>query len=87
MKGVLRNFTKFIGKHLRPSLFFNKVAVLRPKACNFIRVSSCCLLIKTDENYKIKSYLSSYCSPNQRQYHVYFFGSIAASAAPADKFN
>ena len=28
-KGVLRNFTKFTGKHLRPSLFFNKVAGLR----------------------------------------------------------
>ena len=25
-KGVLRNFAKFIGKHLRQSLFFNKVA-------------------------------------------------------------
>ena len=29
-KGVLRNFTKFIGKHLYQSLFFNKVAGLRP---------------------------------------------------------
>ena len=29
-KGVLRNFAKFIGKHLRRSLFFNKVAGLRP---------------------------------------------------------
>ena len=29
-KGVLRNFTKFTGKHLCQSLFFNKVAVLRP---------------------------------------------------------
>ena len=29
-KGVLRNFTKFTGKHLRQSLFFNKVAGLRP---------------------------------------------------------
>ena len=29
-KGVLRNFTKFTGKHLSESLFFNKVAVLRP---------------------------------------------------------
>ena len=29
-KGVLRNFTKFIGKHLCQSLFFNKVADLRP---------------------------------------------------------
>ena len=29
-KGVLRNFTKFTGKHLWQSLFFNKVAGLRP---------------------------------------------------------
>ena len=29
-KGVLRNFAKFIGKHLCQSLFFNKVAGLRP---------------------------------------------------------
>ena len=29
-KGVLRNFTKFTGKHLYQSLFFNKVAGLRP---------------------------------------------------------
>ena len=36
-KGVLRNFTKFTGKHLRQSLFFNKVAGLRPEACNFIK--------------------------------------------------
>ena len=28
-KGVLKNFTKFTGKHLRQSLFFNKVASLR----------------------------------------------------------
>ena len=28
-KGVLRNFTKFIGKHLCQRLFFNKVASLR----------------------------------------------------------
>ena len=30
MKGVLRNFAKFTGKHLFHSLFFNKVAGLRP---------------------------------------------------------
>ena len=36
-KGVLRNFTKFTGKHLRQSLFFNKVAGLRPEACIFIK--------------------------------------------------
>ena len=29
-KGVLRNFAKFTGKHLWQSLFFNKVAGLRP---------------------------------------------------------
>ena len=29
-KGVLRNFAKFTGKHLCNSLFFNKVAGLRP---------------------------------------------------------
>ena len=29
-KGVLRNFTKFTGKHLCQSLFFSKVAGLRP---------------------------------------------------------
>ena len=29
-KGVLKNFTKFTGKYLCQSLFFNKVACLRP---------------------------------------------------------
>ena len=29
-KGVLRNFTKFTGKHLCQSLFFKKVTGLRP---------------------------------------------------------
>ena len=29
-KGVLRNFAKFAGRHLCQSLFFNKVAGLRP---------------------------------------------------------
>ena len=29
-KDVLRNFTKFTGKHLCQSLFFNRVADLRP---------------------------------------------------------
>ena len=36
-KSVLRIFAKFTGKHLHQSLFFNKVADLRPKACNFIK--------------------------------------------------
>ena len=29
-KGVIRNFTKFTGKHRYQSLFFNGVVVLRP---------------------------------------------------------
>ena len=33
--GVLKNFPKFTGNHLRQSLFFNKVA--RAYACNFIK--------------------------------------------------
>ena len=33
----VRNFAKFTGKHLCQSLFFNKVAGLRPQACNFIK--------------------------------------------------
>ena len=37
IKGVLRNFTKFTGKRLCQSLFFNKVAGLRPQACNFTK--------------------------------------------------
>ena len=31
-QGALRNFAKFIGKHLSQSLFFNKVVDLRPAA-------------------------------------------------------
>ena len=37
VKDVLRNFAKFPGKHLCQSLFFNKVAGLMPKGCNFIK--------------------------------------------------
>ena len=36
-KGGPRNFTKCTGKHLCQSFFFNKVAGLRPEACNFIK--------------------------------------------------
>ena len=36
-KGVRRNFAKFMGKHLCQSLFYNEVAGLWPKACNFIK--------------------------------------------------
>ena len=36
-RAFLRNFTKFTGNHLCHSLFFNKVAGLRPEACSFIK--------------------------------------------------
>ena len=38
-KGVIRNFTKFTGKHLCQSLFFNKVAGLRHRCfpVNFVK--------------------------------------------------
>ena len=39
-KGVLRNFAKFTGKHLCQSLYFNKVAGLRPEACNVIKIET-----------------------------------------------
>ena len=45
-KGVLRNFAKFSGKHLRQSLFFDKVAGLIKKealaqvfSCEFCEIS------------------------------------------------
>ena len=40
-KGVLRNFTKFTGKHLYQSLIFNKVAGLRLKKETLAQVFSC----------------------------------------------
>ena len=36
-KDVLKNSQKFAGKHVYQSLFFDKVAGLRPQACNFIK--------------------------------------------------
>ena len=36
-KGAHRNFTKFIGKHLCQSVFFNKVAGLSPGPYNLIK--------------------------------------------------
>ena len=39
-KGALRNFTKFTGKHLWHSLFFNKVAALAQVfSCEFCEIS------------------------------------------------
>ena len=45
-KGVLRNFTKFTRKHLRQSLFFNKVAGLRPATLLKKRLWHGCVPVK-----------------------------------------
>ena len=42
-KGVLRDFAKFPGKHLCQSLFFNKVAGLRPATLLKNRLWQMCL--------------------------------------------
>ena len=44
-KGVLKNFTKFTGKHLCQSLFFNKVAGLRPTTLLKKRLWHKCFLV------------------------------------------
>ena len=41
-KGALRNFTKFTGKHLCQSFFFNKVAGVRPATLLKKRLSRRC---------------------------------------------
>ena len=44
-KGVLRNFTKFTGEHLCVSLFFNKIADLRPATLLKKKLSHTCFLV------------------------------------------
>ena len=44
-KGVLKNFTKFIGKHLCWSLFFNKVAGLSPETLLKKRLQHRCFFV------------------------------------------
>ena len=58
-KGVCRNLTKFTGKHLCQSLFFNKVAGMRPAtllkketlaqvfSCEFCEISKNTLFYRT----------------------------------------
>ena len=59
-KGVLRNFIKFTGKHLCQSLFFNRVAGLRPAflskktlvqvfSCKFCKISKNTVLTNTSK--------------------------------------
>ena len=58
-KGVLRNFTKFTGKHLCHSLFFNKVA---GSACNFIKKETLAQVFFCEFS-KISSNIFSYRTP------------------------
>ena len=59
-KGVLENFTKFTGKHLCWSLFFNKVAGLRPESILKKRLQHRCFplnLVKFLKNSFFKEHL------------------------------
>ena len=53
-KDVLRNFAKFTGKHLRKSLFFDKVAGFRLKKETLVQVLSCefCEILKNTFFYR-----------------------------------
>ena len=66
-KGVLRNFPKFTGKHLCQSLFFNKVAGLRPttllKKETLAQVFSC-VFCKISENIFFTEHLRKNASVN-----------------------
>ena len=61
-KGVLRNFAKFTGKHLRQSLFLNKVAGLRPEVCNFVEKETL-VQVFSCEFCKISENIFSYRTP------------------------
>ena len=59
-KGVLENFTKFTGKHLCWSLFFNKVAGVRPESILKKRLQHRCFplnLVKFLKNSFFKEHL------------------------------
>ena len=49
-KGIFKNFVKFAGKHLRQSLFFNKIADLRPAT-----------LVKKRPWYRVQVYSCKFC--------------------------
>ena len=61
-KRVLRKFAKSRGKHLCQSLFFNKFASLRPKACNFIKKETLAQVFSC-EFYEISKNTFSYRTP------------------------
>ena len=54
-KGVLRNFTKFTGKHWCQSLFFKKVAGLRPFFIEHLWWLLLYVIYSKQENWKIEN--------------------------------
>ena len=69
-KVVLRNFAKFIGKHLFQSLFFNKIAGIRPATLLKKRLWHRCFPVnfaKSKEHLFYRTSLSDcFCSSSQR---------------------
>ena len=61
-KGVPRNFTKFTGKHLCQSLFFNKVAGLKPATLLKKRLWHRCFPVEFVKFLRISSFTERLCT-------------------------
>ena len=62
-KDALKIFAKFIEKHVCQILFFNKVAVLRPEPCNFVKKETLAQVFFCEfcEIFKITSFTEHLC--------------------------
>ena len=60
-EGVLKNFTKFMGKQLYQSLFFNKVAELRPATLLEKRLWHKCFPVNFVNNFWSTYFKGQYC--------------------------
>ena len=73
-KGILKNFPKFTGKHLRQNLFFNKVAGLRPASLLKKRLFHRCFHVnfaKTFKNIFFTKHLRTTASDGFLNWHIY----------------
>ena len=61
-KGVLKDFTKFTEKHLCQSLFFNKVAGLRPGTLIHVVFCEFCEILKNTFFYRTPVAAASVCN-------------------------
>ena len=94
-KGVLRNFAKFIGIHLCQSAFFNRVAGLRPQACNSIKkdtlaqVFSCefCEISKDTFSYRTLPVAASACIKKKLQIWKYILIRLPKKQNGKEKMN